>query len=133
MIFSSRFILALAFTSLPLAAGEHWTELNIGPFFVDFDGDTAAAREALTQLEQVRWVMGGLLESKDLHSVWPMRVILSKAAKANPLSAGTEFVFQNGSYQLLTSPGAHLPLGQVASIFLESNTARLPPEVESGI
>ena len=85
------------------------------------------------QLEQLRWVMGGLLESKDLHSVWPMRVILSKAAKSNPTTSGTEFVFQNGSYQLLTTPGAHLPLGQVASIFLESNTARLPPEVESGL
>jgi len=133
MIFSRRLILALVCASLPLAAGEHWTELNIGPFFVDSDGDTGAAREALTQLEQLRWVMGGLLESKDLHSVWPIRVILSKAAKSNPNSAGTEFVFQNGSYQLLTSPGAHLPLGQVASIFLESNTARLPPEVESGI
>jgi hypothetical protein len=77
--------------------------------------------------------MSGLLESKDLRSVWPVRVIISKAAKANPTTSGTEFVFQNGSYQLLTLPGAHLPLGQVASIFLESNTARLPPEVESGI
>jgi len=127
-VFSS--LLAL---SLPLSAAEHWTELNIGPYFVDSDGDTAAARDALTQLEQLRWVMANLLESKDLHSVWPIRVIISKAAKANPTTSGTEFVFQNGSYQLLTLPGAHLPLGQVASIFLESNTARLPPEVESGL
>ena len=118
---------------MALFAAEHWTELNIGPFYVDSDGDTAAARDALTQLEQLRWVMGGLLESKDLRSVWPIRVIISKAAKANPTTSGTEFVFQNGSYQLLTSPGAHLPLGQVASIFLESNTARFPAEVESGV
>jgi hypothetical protein len=114
-------------------AGQHWTELNIGPFYVDSDGDTGAARDALTQLEQLRWVMGGLLESKDLRAVWPVRVILSKAAKSNPTTSGTEFVLQNGSYQLLTLPGAQLPLGQVASIFLESNTARLPPEVESGL
>jgi len=114
-------------------ASQHWSELNIGPFYVDSDGDTAAARDALTQLEQLRWVMGGLLESKDLRSVWPIRVILSKAAKANPTTSGTEFVSQNGSYQLLTLAGARLPLGQVASIFLESNTARLPPEVESGL
>ena len=119
--------------ALPVRAAEHWTELNVGPYFVDSDGDTGAARDALTQLEQLRWVMGGLLESKDLRSVWPIRVIISKAAKANPITSGTEFVFQNGSYQLLTLPGAHLPLGQVASIFLESNTARLPPEVESGV
>jgi hypothetical protein len=127
------FILLWACQAVPAHAAEHWTELNIGPFFVDSDGDTAAARDALTQLEQLRWVMGGLLESKDLRSVWPIRVIISKAAKANPTTSGTEFVLQNGSYQLLTLPGAHLPLGQVASIFLESNTARLPAEVESGV
>ncbi len=127
------FVFSILCAAVPVLAAEHWTELNIGPFYVDSDGDTAAAREALTQLEQLRWVMGGLLESKDLRSVWPMRVILSKAAKSNPTTSGTEFVSQNGSYQLLTSPGAHLPLGQVASIFLESNTARLPPEVESGL
>jgi hypothetical protein len=143
MIFSTRIksrsaafnlcTFSLLFSSFPLLAADHWTELNIGPFYVDADTDTVAAREALTQLEQLRWVMGGLLESKDLHSVWPLRVLFSKAAKSNPTTSGTEFVFQNGSYQLLTIPGAHLPLGQVASIFLESNTARLPPEVESGL
>lgn len=135
MIFSTlvRCAFASLFATCPVLAAEHWTELNIGPFYVDSDTDTGAAREALTQLEQLRWVMGGLLESKDLHSVWPMRVIFSKAAKSNPTTSGTEFVFQNGSYQLLTTPGAHLPLGQVAGIFLESNTARLPPEVESGL
>jgi hypothetical protein len=134
---SPLFIIGFVFSilSAPKAAqaAEHWTELNIGPFYVDSDGDTAAARDVLTQLEQLRWVMGGLLEAKDLHSVWPIRVLISKAAKANPTTSGTEFVLQNGSYQLLTLPGAHLPLGQVAGIFLESNTARLPPEVESGL
>jgi hypothetical protein len=127
------FVFSLLCAALPAHAADHWNELNIGPFYVDSDTDTAAARDALTQLEQLRWVMGGLLESKDLHSVWPIRVILSKAAKSNPTTSGTEFVLQNGSYQLLTLAGAHLPLGQVASIFLESNTARLPPEVESGL
>jgi hypothetical protein len=127
------FVFSVLLAPLPAPAAEHWTELNIGPFFVDSDGDTAAARDALTQLEQLRWVMGGLLESKDLRAVWPIRVIISKSANSNPTTSGTEFVWQNGSYQLLTLPGAHLPLGQVASIFLESNTARLPPEVESGV
>jgi hypothetical protein len=68
-----------------------------------------------------------------LRSVWPFRFLLIKAAKANPTTSGTEFISQNGSYQLLTLPGARLPLGQVASIFLESNTARLPLEIESGL
>ncbi len=130
---SPAFSLLLLTAAFPLRAAEHWTELNIGPYYVDYDSDANAARDALTQLEQLRWVLGNLLESKDLRSVWPIRVVIGKAAKDNPTTSGTEFVFANGSYQLLTLPGAHLPLGQVASIFLESNTARLPAEVESGV
>lgn len=114
-------------------AKDHWLELNIGPFYVDTDSDPAAARDALTQLEQLRWVMAGFLESKDLNAVWPIRVILSNSAKSNPTTSGTEFVWQNGCYQLLTVPGAHLPLGQVAGILLEANTPRMPPDVESGL
>jgi hypothetical protein len=114
-------------------AKDHWTELNIGPFYVDTDSDTGAARDALTQLEQLRWVLGGLLESKDLHSVWPLRVVLSNSAKTNPTTSGTEFVLQNAQYVLLTAPGSHLPLGQVAAILLEANTPRMPADVESGL
>jgi hypothetical protein len=117
----------------PAAAKDHWTELNIGPFYVDTDGDAGAARDDLTQLEQLRWVLEGLLESKDLHSVWPLRVVLSNSAKTNPTTSGTEFVWQNAQFVLLTAPGSHLPLGQVASILLEANTPRMPAEVESGL
>ena len=112
---------------------DRWTEINIGPFSVDTDGDVGAAREVLTQLEQLRWVLGGLLESKDLQSIWPLRVMLSDLAKTNPTTSGTEFVLQNGQYVLLTAPGAHLPLGQVAIILLEANTPRMPVDVEYGL
>ncbi len=110
-------------------ARERWTELNIGPFYVDTEGDTGAARDALTQLEQVRWVLGGLLESKDLPSVWPIRVVLTKsAAPSDP-----QFVWQHAMYVAVCAPGARLPLNQIAGILLDANTPRLPPEVESGL
>jgi hypothetical protein len=144
-----------------LSARERWTEINIGPFYVDTDGDGAAAREALTQLEQVRWVLGGLLENPNLQSTWPIRVILTKtdAAKATgqfiPQNTAArnghgelgfvkqsapddEFAWQNpavlhGQYLLITKPGARLPLFEIAGILLDSNTPRLPGEVESGL
>jgi hypothetical protein len=116
-----------------LGKDARWNELNIGPFFIDSETDSTAAHDALTQLEQLRWVLGGLLESKDLESVWPMRVVLHDSAKTNPTTAGTEFVLQNGQYILLTTPGSRLPLGQVAAILIEANTPRMPPEVESGL
>ncbi|MBV9294321.1 MAG: hypothetical protein JO145_02020 [Acidobacteriaceae bacterium] len=97
---------------------------------MDTDGDTAAARDILTQLEQARWVLGGLLESKDLPSVWPIRVLLTSAEKTNP---NGEFVWQNGQYLLVCPPGERVPLAQVGGILLDSNTPRLPSEVESGL
>ncbi len=110
----------------------HWTDLNIGPFYVDTDRDVAAARDALTQLEQLRWVLGGLLESKDLPSVWALRLLLTGSEKITP-TAAPRFILQNGTYILDCPPGTRLPLDQVAGILLEANTPRLPPEVESGV
>jgi len=126
-------LLCFFLAAVALFAKDNWTELNIGPFYVDTDGDAGDARDALTQLEQLRWVLGGLLESQNLQSVWPLRVILSDLAKTNPTTSGTEFVLQNGQYVLLTAPKAHLPLGQVAIILLEANTPRMPPDVEYGL
>jgi hypothetical protein len=102
--------------------------LNIGPFVVDSDGDPAAARETLTQLEQLRWVLGNLLESKDLPSLWPIRILLTKQAPAS-----TDFVWENSEYVYVQAPGAKPPLDKVAGILLDANTPRLPAEVESGI
>jgi hypothetical protein len=126
-------LLCFLFACVALFGKDRWTEINIGPFYVDTDGDVGAARDVLTQLEQLRWVLGGLLESKDLQSIWPLRVMLSDLAKTNPTTSGTEFVLQNGQYVLLTAPGAHLPLGQVAIILLEANTPRMPADVEYGL
>jgi len=143
------------FLGLSLSARDRWTEINIGPFYVDTDSDVAAAREALTQLEQVRWVLGGLLENPGLQSTWPIRVILTKSEGAKgsgqfiaqnagelgfvkqPAPDG-EFAWQNpavlhGQYLLVTKPGTRLPLFEIAGILLDANTPRLPGEVESGL
>jgi hypothetical protein len=104
--------------------------LNIGPFYVDSQGDVGAARDDLNQLEQLRWVLGGLLESKDLPSRWPIRVMLTTK---NEGTKPGHFVWQNGQYLLAAPPGSPIPLDQVAGIFLEANTSRLPPEAESGL
>ncbi len=133
----SFFLLAVLlsqFSSVSSAAAKgRWTELNIGSFYVDSEGDAAQSRDILTQLEQLRWVLGGLLESKDLPSVWPIRIILTRNEKTNPTSGNEpKFVWQNAQY-LLVVPDSHIPLDQVAGIFLDANTPLLSPEVESGI
>ncbi len=143
---------------MPLAARENWTELNVGPFYIDTDGHNGAAREALTQLEQVRWVLGGLLEEKDLRATWPIRVMLTESASTSCSFAGSQaqltsnselsFVPQHESvraaafppppvlhaqYLLVCRPDAKLPLGEIAGILLDSNTPLLPREIETGL
>lgn len=115
--------------SLSAANRGHWSELNIGPFYIDYQGDAGAAREDLNQLEQLRWVLGGLLESSDLRSLWPIRFLIRPSSE---IQAG-EFVSQNGQYLFVWPAGTHPPLDQVAGILLDDNTPRLPAEVESGL
>ncbi len=113
-----------------LEARDRWTEVNIGPFYVATDSDSAAARTALNQLEQLRWVLGNLLESKDLPSLWPIRIMLTgKNEGTNP----REFVWKNAQYLLVLPTGSRLPLDSVAGLLLDANTPRLPSAVESGL
>lgn len=123
------FSAALAARPLPFTHGDRWFELNIGPFHIDTQGDIGQARDELTQMEQLRWVLGGLLETQDLESTWPIRVVFTK----EQVAAKFGFERQNGEYLLVCGPGAHVPLGQLAGILLDANTPRLPAEVESGL
>lgn len=95
---------------------------------MDYDADPSAARYDLAQLEQTRWVLSGLLEIKDLNTIWPVRVLITSSVKPSP-----GFSLHDGCYVLVKAPGASLPLGEVAHLFLEANTPRLPAEVESGL
>lgn len=106
---------------------ERWSELNLGPFYVDFVND-AGARDVLTQLEQVRWVLGGLLEIQDLRSLWPIRVVFEPSA-----GSSGEFIQRNGQFLLVCRPGSRPSLEQVTAILLQANTPRLPDEAQSGL
>ena len=133
--FSSLVFCCLAALPLAGSAKDRWNELNIGPFYVATDGDVDNARDVLTQMEQTRWVLGGLLEDNNLNTVWPIRVLLTKNFERNePVG----FVPQSeaglrGQHTLVLKPGEKVPLGAVAGLLLDANTPPLPPEVESGL
>ena len=112
-----------------------WNEINMGPFYVDSDGDIGNARNVLNQLEQVRWVLGNLLEDNNLTTIWPVRVVIDSKPQGNERIG---FVSQNeaslrGQHTLVLKPGEEAPLGMVAGLFLDANTPPLPAEVESGL
>jgi hypothetical protein len=119
----------LAAASLPLQAKDRWIDLNIGPFHVDTDANASDARDALVNLEQLRWVLGGMLESKNLQATWPFRILITPSAQG----AAPDFVVRHGEYVLAVAPNGSIPLDRVAKLFLDANTSRLPSEVEAGL
>src|SRR5580692_3910469 len=71
-----RLIVILLLTSA-LAQAEKWTEYRSGPFRVLSDAGDKPAREALNTLEQLRYLLGTFLGSKDgLDTVWPVELVL---------------------------------------------------------
>ena len=124
-------ILAIVFSGCA-GAKDRWTELNIGPFTVDSRGDQGKAREALVQVEQLRWVMGTLLEKPDLRSLWPIRIVFVDKDERGA-AATSDFISENGESVFACLAGSRLPLQAVARLLLEANTPRLPEEAESGL
>jgi hypothetical protein len=109
-------------------AREHWSELNIGPFHVDYDRDETKARQVLANLEQLRWILGGMLETRELEATWPFRVLITEQA---PAPAHVRLA--HCQYITAIRPGEEAPLVEIARIFLEANTPRLPKEIDSGL
>ena len=110
-----------------LSAKDRWAEFNIGPFLVATDMDEGQAREVLTQLEQLRWTLGGLLDIREISPLWPVRVLITSATKP---TAGV--VQARDGYVVVMAPGSHPPMAALAQLFLQENTPRLPVEVERG-
>src|SRR5258708_2305452 len=65
--------------------GADWIEYRSGPFHVFSDAGDRKAREALTEMEQLRYVLGGLigkegLGKSDLTTIWPIDLVLTLTA-----------------------------------------------------
>jgi hypothetical protein len=72
-------VLRGAFIAVLLASSvfaADWTEYRIGPFCVVSNAGDRAARERLTQMEQTRHVLAGMLGKTDLETVWPIVLVL---------------------------------------------------------
>src|ERR1700736_1297395 len=67
-------ILTALLASSVLAAD--WTEYRMGPFRVISNAGDRAPRERLTQMEQTRHVLAGMLGKADLPTVWPIVLML---------------------------------------------------------
>jgi len=59
-----------------VASAADWTEYRMGPFRVISNAGDRAARERLTEMEQTRHVLAGMLGKTELQAVWPMVLVL---------------------------------------------------------
>jgi hypothetical protein len=128
-----RFASTGALGVLLLAAGvafakQNWTEFNVGPFYVDTEGDAAAARDVLTQLEQLRWMLSGLLENRDLNPVWPVHLLVTSSIPADGKIHQVRDI-----YVIVLAPGARPPLDEFTKLLLRDTVPRLPEEVEHAL
>jgi hypothetical protein len=129
--FFTLLALSAAFTCFATSASakDRWVEFNIGPFRVDTDDDPARARQTLANLEQLRWILGGMLENKDLQATWPFRILITDAAPAGE----TSFEFAHAQYICVVRPGSEPSYIEVARLLVEANTPRLPAEVDRNL
>ena len=87
MVLRTTFIIGLLAGLLDVAASAaDWTEYRMGPFRVISNAGDRAARERLTEMEQTRHVLAGMLGKTQLQSVWPM-VLVTWARQRTATSA----------------------------------------------
>lgn len=116
----------------PLWAG--WVEVKSGPFVVYSDAGDDAARAALNDLEQFRWVLAQSMHKPELKSRWPITAVVSKLARnqvAQPLAFGR-------SGYIGAWPAGSVPSREwykaLALILFDSNlTGRMPANTESAL
>jgi hypothetical protein len=122
--------------ALPAFAA-NWTEYRSGPFHVISSAGDRAARERLTELEQLRHVLGTELGKNDLQTVWPVKLVLFPTQREyGPYSLPQPFV--DGGSATLASWTADKPLPQdwlraLTRRLIEDNAGRMPEATETGL
>lgn len=115
---------------LLLPGAERWIEIHSGPLQVLGNAGDQPAREVTNELEQVRWALGSALGNQDLKTVWPVRVLVLRNGSATPVSLA------RNTY--IASEGANAPISPewlraYVKLLIESNSGRMPADIESGL
>ncbi|HEV2198288.1 MAG TPA: hypothetical protein VGR73_00595 [Bryobacteraceae bacterium] len=144
--------LLVALLALP-AFGADWVEYRSGPFHIFSDAGDRHGREALTELEQLRFVLGATLGgasgatlgTRELTTIWPIDVVLFANQKEYAPHALPKPLIEGGSATLAAwsadvSKDTALPhdlLRALTLLLIEDNaderSGRLPEEIETAL
>ena len=123
-------LLALA----PLWADDHWISVHAGPFQVLSEAGDKQAREALNELEQLRWALGSALAKQDPQLVWPIHILVFRRNGAPaPLAA---LALSRDALMVAVDEKTLLTAAvkaQVTRRLIEENTHKLPDTVDNGL
>jgi len=122
--------------------GADWIEYRSGPFHVFSDAGDRKAREALTDMEQLRYVLGGLigkegLGKSDLDTIWPIDLVLF----ANQREYGPHVLPQplvDGGSATLAAWTADTPLPRdllraLTALMIKDTGSRMPDALETAL
>ncbi|MEQ1886288.1 MAG: hypothetical protein ABL967_14580 [Bryobacteraceae bacterium] len=135
-----RWLILACFAALPSFAAD-WVEYRSGPFHVYSNAGDRKGREALTELEQLRFVLGGLIGKAELTTIWPVNIVLFQNQKEYaPHVMPTPLIDGSGSTLAAWTADASktepLPrdlLRSITSLLLHDNAGRMAPGIETGL
>ncbi|MEP6961083.1 MAG: hypothetical protein ABI995_03335 [Acidobacteriota bacterium] len=119
-----------------------WTEYKIGPLRVISNAGDDDARTRLTEMEQLRYVLGGMLgkdplRNEELDTVFPIALVLFDTEReASAYALPAQFI--EGSWMNLSSArGGAAPSPawrhEIARQLIEGNAGRMPQEIETAL
>src|SRR4051812_15239321 len=128
-------VLALLVASSVYAA--EWTEYRVGPLRVVSDAGDGDARKQLVDMEQIRWVLAGVLGKEPLRHeevdlIWPITLVLLGSDKDRAAHALPTPFIEGGSGNLSTTPSPEWRSAMVQQ-FIEANAGRMPQDVETAL
>jgi tetratricopeptide (TPR) repeat protein len=129
-----RRLLALALFPALLAAKDDWVKYASGPFEVMTDTTGRAGRDTLVRFEEFRQALSDVLGQNDLGTPQPVRILLFRNAKGWTAVPGV--TMGRDRYSIVLEEKAATPAGlytDLTRLFLENNTARMPPAFEHGL
>jgi hypothetical protein len=129
-----RRLLFLCLLPLLARADGRWIQFTSGPFEVFTDAGSRAGREALVRFEEFRHALGQVIGENDLQAPQPIRILIFK--EANGWISPRPVIQARDRYAIpLQEKGPVSPeiYAALTRLFLESNTAQMPPAFEHGL
>jgi hypothetical protein len=112
-------------------------EYTSSPFHVFSDAGDQKARDRLTEMAQIRWVLSSRLGGGDLQTVWPLELVLfEKTREYSPYALPKPWA--EGGSAMLSSWSAENPATldwrhELVRILIRDNAGRMPESIETAL